>query len=106
MRENVPAKRVWLRGLLAVVMAAGLMMAGHPYAASLSHPHGRLVKVEPLPEMDLGVCRIPSAVQWAERATELQEEGRGRPSLQIQRGRCRTSIRPSPPSAWTRSATK
>jgi DNA-binding beta-propeller fold protein YncE len=83
MRENVPAKRVWLRGLLAVVMAAGLMMAGHPYAASLSHPHGRLVKVEPLPEMDLGVCRIPSAVQWAERATELQEEGRGRPLMPL-----------------------
>jgi hypothetical protein len=68
----------WLRPLVAGSFAASLMLAsGHPsYYAASRFPHGRLIRIDPLPKMDPEVCFVPTAVQRAERAADLVQRQR------------------------------
>jgi DNA-binding beta-propeller fold protein YncE len=53
---------------------------GHSPQYAATYPHGRLVKVSPLPEVGTStVCLVPSAVQRAERNAEYQRERPGLP---------------------------
>jgi DNA-binding beta-propeller fold protein YncE len=66
----------WTRGLVGAVAGAVLMLTqGHPDAAGGLLPHGRLVRMDPLPK-DTVMCIWPAAVQWAERAGERQSRRR------------------------------
>ncbi|MPY90912.1 MAG: beta-propeller fold lactonase family protein [Luteitalea sp.] len=74
--------RTWLRLMVAGGVTAGVMLsAGHsPYYAAAPYTHGRLVKVEPLPNLDENmVCLLPAAVQRAERAAAVQQDRAGLP---------------------------
>ena len=72
-------RSAWTRGLVGAMAGAGLLiLQGHPDAAWGVLPHGRLVRMDPLPA-DTGVCVWPAAVQWADRAGERQ--GRRRAQL-------------------------
>jgi DNA-binding beta-propeller fold protein YncE len=83
MAELHPVRRKWVRGLLAGGFSVGLMLAaGHPsYYAANRFPNGRLVRMDPLPDMDAEVCLIPAAVQRAERAAAAAQ--RQRPGLPL-----------------------
>jgi DNA-binding beta-propeller fold protein YncE len=71
----------WARGLVGAVAGATLMLTqGRPDAAGGLLPHGRLVRMDPLPR-DTGMCIWPAAVQWAERASERQSRRRALPTL-------------------------
>jgi DNA-binding beta-propeller fold protein YncE len=63
------ANRQWLRLVLGGgLTAVAMLTAGSPgyYAATQFSPHGRLVRIDPLPEMNGEICLIPSEVQRAE----------------------------------------
>lgn len=80
MAQSQGVRRTWLRLLAAGGVAAGVMLsAGHSsyYAAGQFAPHGRLVKIEPLPDLSGAICLVPSAVQRAERAAAAAAQRRG-----------------------------
>ena len=62
-------RRVWIRRLAGGLLASAVMLtAGSPgyYAASQFAPHGKLVRFEPLPEINGDICLVPAAAQRAE----------------------------------------
>ena len=79
MTALVRGRGAWARGLVGAMAGAVLLISqGHPDAAWGVLPHGRLVRMDPLPA-ETGVCVWPAAVQWAERAGDRQ--GRRRAML-------------------------
>jgi DNA-binding beta-propeller fold protein YncE len=84
MPESHPPVRIRFRCLLTAVFSVGLMLtAGHPsYYAAGQFAHGRLVRMDPIPELGGEVCLVPAAVQRAERAAMAAAQ-RQRPGLPL-----------------------
>lgn|SRR5687768_5298030 len=75
MPERHAPRGQWPRTLFGLALGTALTVtAGSPeyYAASQFAPHGRIVKVEPLPDFNGEICLVPSAVQRAERRAMIQ----------------------------------
>ena len=72
------ARLEWLRPWTAGAFAVALLFAsGHPsYDAASRFPNGRLVRMDPLPNMDAEVCLVPAAVQRAQRAADSAQRQR------------------------------
>lgn len=81
MTESHAARRIWLRRLAAGGLTAGLMLAGghSSYYAAGPFAHGRLVRVDPLPDLEGAVCLVPAAVQRQERGGVRQRQRAGLP---------------------------
>jgi DNA-binding beta-propeller fold protein YncE len=81
MRNETHSRRIWGRSILAIGLATGFVLtAGGPsYYAATRFAHGRLVRVDALPDLDAEVCLVPTAVQRAERAAAAQRPRQGLP---------------------------
>ena len=81
MPESHAVRPIWLRRLAAGWLTVGLMLAGghSSYYAAAPFAHGRLIKVDPLPDMEGAVCLVPAAVQRQERGGVRQRQRAGLP---------------------------
>ena len=79
MAEPNAVWRPWRRLLVAGGISAGVMFtAGHSsYSAATLYPHGRLVRVDPLPPMNPDMCLIPAAAQRAEMRAQMTRQRSG-----------------------------
>lgn len=82
MTDLDPVRRKWLRFVVAGGLLTGLILSPRQpayFVAAKFAPNGRLVKMEPLPVMDGGMCLIPAAMQRAERVAARQSSRAGLP---------------------------
>ena len=73
------ARRRWLRLVVAGALMAGVILSPRQpsyFVDAGFAPHGRLVKMERLPDMAGEVCLIPAAVQRVERAAGFGQSSR------------------------------
>lgn len=81
MPESHAVRPIWLRRLAAGGLTVGLMLAGghSSYYAAAPFAHGRLINVDPLPDLEGAVCLVPAAVQRQERGGVRQRQREGLP---------------------------